>query len=299
VEKAGGIIPQVVNVVAAERPAGARRFRMPDRCPSCGGPAFRAEGEVVRRCANAACPAQLQERLRHYAGRGAMEIDGLGEALIAQLTARGLVREFADLYRLDAGTLASLERMGEKSAANLLAQIDRSRASPLGRLIYALGMRHVGARTARTLAAHFRSLADLAAAPVETLTGLRDVGPVVAESIRAFFDNAGNRKALAALREVGVDPVSEVTAAGGPGPAPLDGKTFVLTGALESMTRDEARERIEARGGRVTGSVTRKTDYVVAGADPGSKLARARELGVTVLDEAALRRLLAGDAPGS
>ena len=296
-EKAGGIIPQVVHVVAEERPEGTEPFRLPEHCPSCGSQAFRAGDEIVWRCTNSACPAQLQESLGHFASRGAMEIDGLGEALIAQLTENGLVREFADLYALEASGLSSLERMGEKSAANLVAEIHRSRSKPLHRLIYALGIRHVGARTARTLASHFRSLAELAAADTEGLTELRDIGPVVTESLRAFFANPENRRALDQLRGAGVDPASEAPAAGPEG-SPLKGKTFVLTGAMERLTREEARERVEALGGRVTGSVSRKTDYVVAGADPGSKLEKAKKLGLEVLDESAFLRLLAEPAAG-
>ncbi|MGD8377427.1 MAG: NAD-dependent DNA ligase LigA, partial [Acidobacteriota bacterium] len=294
IEKAGGIIPQVVHVVLEERPESARPFHLPDRCPACGGAAHRLEGEVARRCTNTACPAQLQESLRHFASRGAMDIEGLGDALVAQLTGRELVREFADLYGLDRETLASLERMGDRSAANLLEQLERSRGNPLHRLIYALGIRHVGARTARTLAAHFGSLEELAAADAEALTGLRDIGPVVAESVRAFFDNAVNREAIAHLRAAGVDPRSEVRG-GESAPTPLEGKKVVLTGALEGLTRDQARERIESAGGRVTGSVSKKTDYVVAGADPGSKLEKARQLGVPILDEEGLLRLLDGE----
>jgi DNA ligase (NAD+) len=223
-----------------------------------------------------------------------MDIEGLGDALVAQLTGRELVREFADLCGLDRETLASLERMGDRSAANLLEQLERSRGNPLHRLIYALGIRHVGARTARTLAAHFGSLEELAAADAEALTGLRDIGPVVAESVRAFFDNAVNREAIAHLRAAGVDPRSEVRG-GESAPTPLEGKKVVLTGALEGLTRDQARERIESAGGRVTGSVSKKTDYVVAGADPGSKLEKARQLGVPILDEEGLLRLLDGE----
>ena len=291
VEKAGGIIPQVVNVVAGERPRRTRRFKMPDTCPSCGSPAFRPEGEAILRCTGIACPARFQESLRHFASRQAMDIEGLGESLIAQLTSTGMVQEYADLYGLEAESLAALERMGEKSAANLLEQIDRSRRHPLHRLLYGLGLRHVGQRTARVLAARYATLEDLAAADEEILTGLRDIGSVVAGSIRAFFDNPDNLAALQRLREAGLEPTSEANVEE-PGEKPLDGKTFVLTGALETMSREEAREQIESRGGRVTGSVSKKTSYVVVGDDPGSKLVKARSLGLATLDETAFRRLL-------
>jgi len=296
VEKAGGIIPQVVEVVREKRPRGARPFRMPKSCPSCGSPAFRGEEEVILRCTGVSCPARLQESLRHFASRGAMEIEGLGEALIAQLTGQGLVRDFADLFHLDAETLAGLERMGAKSAANLVEQIDRSRTNPLSRLIHALGIRHVGARTARTLAEQYPDLDALADADAEELTGLRDVGPAVAESLSAFFGNPANRKLVGKLTKAGVRPVAEVRA-GGDRPTPLAGKTFVLTGTLSSLSRDEAKARLEELGAKVTGSVSRKTDYVVAGSDPGGKLSKARELNVPQLDEAGLRALLDGKTP--
>jgi DNA ligase (NAD+) len=297
VEKAGGIIPQVVAVVAEERPKGARRFRMPQECPSCGSPAFRAEEEVILRCTGMSCPAKLAESLRHFASRGAMNIEGLGESLVTQLLARDLVHDFADLYRLDQDTLSGLERMGEKSAANLLEFIARTRDNPLHRLIYALGIRHVGAGTARTLARHFGSLEALGQATEEQLTEVRDIGPVVAASLCAFFDNPENLAVLDRLRAAGVAPRQEVQAASGH--RPLEGKTFVLTGALPSLSRAEARERIESLGGKVTGSVSKKTSYVVVGTDPGSKLNKARELDVTVLENDAFLELLSSTADGA
>lgn len=295
VEKAGGVIPKVVEVLRSGRRRGARRFRMPKKCPSCGSPVFRAEGEVILRCTGMSCPAQMAESLSHFASRGAMNIEGLGEALIAQLLARDLVRNFADLYHLDHETLAGLERMGDRSAANLLAFIERSRSNSLDHLIYALGIRHVGGGTARILALRFGSMAALGQATLEVLTGLRDIGPVVAASVCAFFENAENLQILERLRAAGVDPVQE-TRTSDSGDLPLEGKTFVLTGALPSLSREQARQRIEARGGKVTGSVSKKTDYLVAGADPGSKLDKARELGVTVLDNDAFLELLSSEA---
>ncbi len=295
VEKAGGVIPKVVAVLPEGRRRGARRFRMPKKCPSCASPVFRAEGEVILRCTGMSCPAQLAESLSHFASRGAMDIEGLGESLIAQLLARDLVRNFADLYHLDQETLAGLERMGDRSAANLLAFIERSRSNSLDHLIYALGIRHVGGRTARILAQRFGSMAALGGSTLEVLTGLRDIGPVVAASVRAFFDNEENLQILERLRAAGVDPVQETRTADS-GDLPLEGKTFVLTGALPSLSREQARRRIEARGGVVTGSVSKKTDYLVAGADPGSKLDKARKLGVTVLESDAFLELLSSEA---
>ena len=291
-EKAGGIIPQIVEVVAGERPPGAQPFKLPDTCPACGSPVFRQEGEVAVRCTGLRCPAKLHEALRHFASRRALDIEGLGDALVAQLIAQGRVRDAADLYSLDAATLAGLERMGAKSAANVVAQIARSRTHPLHRVIHALGIRHVGERTAHLLAARFADLEALGAAGLDELTAVRDIGPAVAASIRAFFDNPDNRDVVARLRAAGVDPRGEPAEAAG-GEAPLAGKTFVLTGTLHALSRDAARAAIEALGGKVSGTVSRKTSFVVAGADPGSKLDKARELGVPILDEEAFRELLA------
>lgn len=290
-EKAGGIIPQIVEVVTGERPPGTTPFALPDRCPACGSPVFRQEGEVAVRCTGLRCPAKLHEALRHFASRRALDIEGLGDALVAQLIAQGRVRDAADLYSLDAATLAGLERMGAKSAANVVAQIDRSRTHPLHRLIHALGIRHVGERTARLLAARFGDLGALGAASLEELTAVRDIGPAVAASIRAFFDNADNREVVARLRAAGVDPRG-TPATVAAGEQPLAGKTFVLTGTLATYSRDAAREAIEALGAKVSGTVSKKTSFVVAGADPGSKLDKARELGVPILDEDGLREML-------
>jgi DNA ligase (NAD+) len=290
-EKAGGVIPQVVEVVAAERPPGTTPFALPDRCPACGSAVFRQEGEVAVRCTGLRCPAKLHEALRHFASRRALDIEGLGDALVAQLIAQGRVHDAADLYTLDAATLAGLERMGAKSAANVVAQIERSRSHPLHRLIHALGIRHVGERTAGLLAARFVDLEALGAATLEELTAVRDIGPAVAASIRAFFDNADNRDVLARLRAAGVDPRG-MPAAAMVEEQPLAGKTFVLTGTLGTYSRDAAREAIEALGAKVSGTVSKKTSFVVAGADPGSKLEKARELDVPILDEDAFRDLL-------
>jgi DNA ligase (NAD+) len=290
VERAGDVIPRIVRVLHDRRPPDAPRFVFPDRCPVCGSSASRPPGEVVVRCTNAACPAQLKEALLHYGSRGAMDIEHLGEAVVEQLVDRGWVHDFADLYLLTVPQLAQLERLAEKSATNLVHAIAASRTRGLARVLYALGIRYVGERASRLLAEHFGSIDRLAAASVEEIAEIHGIGPRIAASVRLFFDQPANQKALARLREVGV-VLEEPTAA--PGPKPLAGRTFVLTGALAGMSRDEAKARIVRLGGRVTSTVSRKTDYVVAGAEPGSKLDDARRLGIRVLDEAEFLRLTA------
>lgn len=291
VRRAGDVIPEVVSVVLDRRPPTVRAFRMPDKCPVCHSRVERLEGEAVSRCtAGLFCPAQRKQAILHFAGRRAMDIEGLGEKLVDQLVEQGLVKTPADIYRLDLATVAGLERMGEKSAAKLLEGINRSKQTTLPRFIFALGIRNVGETTARDLARHFGSLDALMAADEQQLQEAPDVGPVVAQSIAHFFLEQHNRDAIRQMREAGVtwDETERAPAAD----LPLSSKTFVLTGTLSGMTRDEAKARIEALGGKVTGSVSRKTDYVVAGADPGSKLDKARELGVPVLDERGLLELL-------
>jgi DNA ligase (NAD+) len=266
---------------------------LPDGCPSCGSPIVRPEGEAVARCSAGPrqCPAQRKEGLKHFASRLALDIEGLGDKLIEQLVAADLVREPADLFRLDAETLAGLERMGEKSAAKLQGALERSKQTTLARFIYALGIREVGEATARNVADHFGSLDALLDAGVEALEQVPDVGPVVAEHVHAYLSDPERRAAIDDLRAVGVRwPAPAASAAR---PQPLAGQTWVLTGALESMTRDEAKTRLQALGAKVAGSVSKKTSVVVAGAEPGSKLDRARELGVEVMDEQELRNLLA------
>ncbi|RMF19700.1 MAG: NAD-dependent DNA ligase LigA [Deltaproteobacteria bacterium] len=292
VERAGDVIPQVVRPLVDRRDGSERRFRMVRKCPACGSKVVRLEGEVAYRCTGRSCPAQLKEALRHFAGKSAMDIDGLGEKLVSNLIDTGLVRSFADLYRLDAGRLAELERMGPKSAANLIRAIDESRSRPLDRLLYALGIRHVGETAARTLARAFGSLDRLAAASIEELTAVDGVGPEMASAIRAFFDDPGNRAMLAELDEVGVRPQAEPIEAG----SRLAGKTFVLTGAL-SLPRNRVKDLIQQAGGTVSSSVSRKTDYVVVGEDPGSKLRKAKELGVRTIGENELWELI-GRRPG-
>jgi DNA ligase (NAD+) len=258
----------------------------------CKAATVRLEGEVVTRCPNLDCPAQLKNNLRHLAQRGALDVEGLGEKLIDQLVERGLVRRLSDVFALDAASLAGLERMGEKSAQNLVASLERARRTTLARFLGALGIRHVGETLAQLLAHHFGDLDPLLAASREELEAIPGVGPTIAESTASFFADPRNRDEVRRLREGGVRWEPGAPAPRGVGP--LAGKTFVLTGSLAGLSRGEARARIEAAGGKVVGSVSKQTDYVVAGAEPGTKLARARELGVEVLDEAGLRVLLGG-----
>ncbi|MGH8702743.1 MAG: NAD-dependent DNA ligase LigA, partial [Burkholderiales bacterium] len=291
VRRAGDVIPEVVSVVRERRPAGAQPFRMPDACPVCGSRVERIEDEAIARCTGGLyCPAQRKQALLHFASRRALDIEGLGEKLVDQLVDHGVVGTPADLYRLDLETLANLDRMGEKSAANLLTAIDTSKNTTLARFIFALGIRNVGEATARDLSRHFLGLDALMEADEAALQAVPDVGPVVAASIARFFGEPHNREVVQELRKLGVRwSESKVNRAAD---LPLAGKTFVVTGMLPHMTRDEARERILAGGGKVSGSVSKRTDYVVAGAEPGSKLETARELGIAVLDEEGLVKLL-------
>jgi len=292
VRRAGDVIPEVVSVILERRPPGTQPFRMPTRCPVCGSAVERLEQEAIARCTGGlVCAAQRKQALLHFASRRALDIEGLGERLVDQLVDSGRVRTPADLFHLDQAALMALDRMGEKSAANLLQAIEKSRNTSLDRFIYALGIRHVGESTAQALAAHFGSLDALLAADEARLLEVPDVGPVVAQSIRRFLDEPHNRQVIAALRQAGVHWL-ESAGSKAPGEAPLSGRTFVLTGTLPGLTRIEAAEMIQAVGGHVSGSVSKKTDFVVAGEDAGSKLDRARELGVPIIDEAELRRLL-------
>ncbi|MBZ5535474.1 MAG: NAD-dependent DNA ligase LigA [Acidobacteriia bacterium] len=287
IQRAGEVIPQVVKVV--KQAADGRAFRMPRKCPVCGSEVQHPEGEVAYRCVNAACPAKLKESLLHFAGRRAMNIDGLGEALVDQLVDKGLVHDPADLYSLTLEQLANLERMGKKSASNLLEEIETSRKTELGRLIFAVGIRFVGERTAQFLADHFGSLDKLATASPEELYQVEEVGPRVGEAILEFFHEPRNLNLLKKLREAGLRfEQKKARKADGK----LSGKQFVLTGILVNCSRDEATRMIEEAGGRVTGSVSKNTDYLVAGSEPGSKLQKARSLGVPVLGEEDLSKLL-------
>jgi DNA ligase (NAD+) len=291
VQRAGDVIPQIVAVVKEKRPRGTRRYHFPERCPVCGSEAVRLEDEAVTRCPNLDCPAQLKNNLSHLASRGALDIEGLGTKLVEQLVERGIVKRLSDVFRLDAATLAGLERMGEKSSENLLAAIEKARQTTLPRFLVALGIRHVGETVAELIARHFGDLDPLLDATAEQIEAAPGVGPIIAESVAAFFADARNRAEVKELRELGV---RWQTSAPAPprGEGPLAGKTFVLTGTLDGIPRGEAKRRIELLGGKVTGTVSKKTSYVVAGAEPGSKLAKANELGVAVLDQAGFEALL-------
>lgn len=290
IQRAGDVIPEVVRVLVERRQGGEIPFVMPDRCPECGSPVVRLEGEAASRCINSSsCPAQLREGIIHFASRGAMNIEGLGPALVSQLISAGLIGDAGDLYYLKREDLVGLERMGEKSADNLLKSIERSRDNPLGQLIFALGIRYVGSRVAQILAEHFGSLAAIRQVSYEELKSVPEVGEKIAASVVAFMQDAANQKVMDKLVQAGVNTRerSRETV-----DSPLKGKILVLTGRLASLTRKEAQELIEQRGGRVASSVSRHTDYVVVGEDPGSKLEQARVLGVPTLDEEAFRSLL-------
>jgi DNA ligase (NAD+) len=276
-----------VKVLDADRPGRGAPFTMPDRCPVCGAEVVRPEDEVAYRCTGADCPARLKQTLQFFAHRGAMDIEGLGEKLVSQLVDKGVVKHLPDIYDLDTATLTDLERMGEKSAANLLAQIERSKTTTLPRLLTALGIRQVGEATAKALAEHFRTLERVMDASEEELQEVRDVGPEVAASIHQFFHEPQNRKVVRKLLDAGVRPAPVERRHGR-----LEGKKFVLTGGLAAMTRPEAQRRIEALGGRVVSSVSKETDYVVVGTEAGSKLKKAEKLGVTTLDEDAFLRMV-------
>jgi DNA ligase (NAD+) len=294
VRRAGDVIPEVVGRVAGPRAGYVANFRMPRACPVCGSAVAREKGGVDHRCTGGLfCPAQRKQAILHFAQRRALDIEGLGDKLVDQLVDEGIVRTLPDLYRLGLANLVALERMGEKSAANLLAGIEQSKATTLARFLYGLGIRQVGETTAKDLARHFAALDRVVDASEAQLLEVPDVGPVVARSIRMFFDQPHNREVIAQLRAAGVHwPEGDASAAAAP--RPLAGKTFVLTGTLPTLSREQAKERIEAAGGKVAGSVSKKTHFVVAGVEAGSKLDKARELGVTVLDEAGLSALLAG-----
>ncbi|HXW75583.1 MAG TPA: NAD-dependent DNA ligase LigA [Steroidobacteraceae bacterium] len=292
VRRAGDVIPEVVSVVHDKRVPGAEPVKLPTHCPVCGSLVLRVEGEAVARCTGGfTCRAQRQESLRHFASRRALDIEGLGDKLIEQLIEREVVRSPADLYGLTLPQLAALERMGEKSAANLLAAIERSRHTTLPRLLYGLGIREVGEATALALARHFGTLERLMSADEAAIQQVPDVGPVVAAHVDAFFSSAEHRSVINTLRDKGV-VWPDMEAIPPPSSLPLAGRTFVLTGTLERMTREEAQQALIARGAKVSGSVSKKTSFVVAGKEAGSKLERARELGVTILDEAQLLELL-------
>ncbi len=291
IEKSGEVIPKVLSVVTSKRTGKERDFVPPENCPVCGGLISRPEGEVVARCVAADCAAQLMGRLLHFASRRAMRIEGLGDVLAEQLVAEKLVRDVGDLYSLTLEQVVSLPRMAKKSATNLLTQIEASKSRDLSNLIYALGIRHVGERTAGILAHELGSLERLTQATVEELDAIPEIGLTVAESVRDWFDDEGNRALCDRLRAAGVKTEAERRSSG-EADERFAGKQFVLTGTMASFTRDEARALIEARGGRVNSSVSKKTDYVVAGEAAGSKLDKAESLGVTILDEATFKDML-------
>jgi DNA ligase (NAD+) len=298
VEKGGEIIPKVIGPVLEEDAARNAPWQMPLACPSCGSALVRPDDEVIWRCENVSCPARLRRGLQHFASRRAMNIEGLGEAVVDQFVTAALVRDYADLYGLQADVVAELDRMGPKSAANLIAEIDRSRHVDLWRLLHGIGIRHVGEGGARALAAAFRSMAAIRQAPVETLEAVPDVGAVVARSIRAFFDEPRNGTLVDRLAEAGVR-MEDRGPAGTAALGRFAGQTFVVTGTLESMSREAATEAIERLGGRVSSSVSKKTTYLVVGAEAGSKLDKARALGVRELDEARFRALIMDADRGS
>ncbi|MEO7726949.1 MAG: NAD-dependent DNA ligase LigA [Burkholderiales bacterium] len=292
VRRAGDVIPEIVAVVAERRPVAARQFVMPQTCPECGSAIVRLPDEAVARCTGGLfCPAQRRQALLHFAGRRAMDIEGLGDKLVEQLVAAAIVRTPADLYKLGIASLAELDHMADKSAANLVAAIEKSKHTTLARFIYALGIRNVGETTAQDLARYFGNLDRIAGADADALQQVPDVGPVVAASVVGFFGEPHNREVIAQMTGAGVtfaeSAPQRVDASGR-----VSGKTFVLTGSLPHLSRDEAAQKIRDYGGKVSGSVSKKTDYVVAGAEAGSKLDKARELGVAILDEAGLLQLL-------
>ncbi len=292
IEKGGEIIPKVKRVLLEQRPSGATVFEEPSRCPSCKKGLVRDEGEAILRCTNRACPDQVRRRIEHFAGRQAMDIEGLGDKLIEQLVAEELIADPADLYSLTAAELADLERMGEKSAENLIQALETSKTRPLARLIFALGIRHVGIGAAKVLARKTGSLKKLMAKGRNALAGMDDIGDIMADSIVSYFADPQSRDLIERLGAVGVKPRVERAATSGPGP--FEGLTFVVTGTLTSATREEIKARIEALGGRVTGSVSGKTNYLVAGENPGSKLSKAESLGVEVVDEEGFDQLATG-----
>jgi DNA ligase (NAD+) len=290
IERGGDVIPKVVKVIHdKDHPRGHKTFHMPERCPECGGHVVRVEGEADHRCVNTACPAKLRESILHFAARSVMNIEGMGESLVNQLSSRGLVKDLADIYELNKDKLLTLERVGEKSAANLLREIEQSRKLPLERVIYGLGIRFVGERTAKFLAEHFGSMDALMNASADELQEVNEVGPRIATSIQEFFAESRNRDLVKRLGKY-LNFKGEKKQRG----TALAGKTFVITGTLANYSREAAKKLVEDAGGKVSGSVSKKTDYVIAGDDPGSKLDKARELGVQVIDEKQMEQLAKG-----
>ncbi|RKH41323.1 NAD-dependent DNA ligase LigA [Corallococcus sicarius] len=292
VRRAGDVIPEIVSVVLSKRPEDSQPFTFPTHCPVCGALAAKDEDGAIIRCTGASCPAQLVEKVRHFASRLALDIEGLGDKLATQLVASGQVKTFSDIFALTKESLMKLERMGEKSAENILASIAASRHTTQRRFLYSLGIRHVGDSTARALAEAFPNVKALFTASLEDISRVKDVGPVMAQVIHTFFQEPQNQATIQALLDAGVTPAPPEVATGGP----FVGKTVVLTGTMAGLAREQAKEEIERRGGKVAGSVSRKTDFVVAGDDAGSKLKKAQELGVRILDEQAFLQMLEGTA---
>ncbi|MCX5688044.1 MAG: NAD-dependent DNA ligase LigA, partial [Candidatus Omnitrophica bacterium] len=289
VEKAGEIIPQIVEVVKNKRNGSEKDFFMPKKCPVCGSAVKKLKNEVALRCENMSCPAQLKERIRHFASKEAMDIEGMGDAIVAQLVNKQMVKSYGDIYILKHEEFANLERMADKSAANLISAIEKSKSNSFNRLVYGLGIRHVGVRSAWILAARFRSLDALVNSEIEELQSINEIGPVVAESVFNFFRTEENKKVIEKLRYNGVNMEEKESYLKS---KDLEGKTFVVTGSLESFSRNEIEELIRKRGGNASSSVSKNTDYVIAGKDPGSKFEKAKELGVRTINEEEFKKLI-------
>ena len=296
IEKAGDVIPRVVGPVNTDPERPTPRWTMPTACPVCGSELKKAEDEAVWRCENSSCPSKLRRGLEHFASRGAMNIEGMGEMLVGQLCEKGLIRSYADIYRLDHATLENLDRMGKKSAAKVLGELEKSKSNDVWRLIYALGIRHVGERGAQVLADHFGSIDEIETASLEALQQVREIGPVLAASVRSWFDEPANRELIEGFRTAGLRLKGERKVAP-VGPQPLAGKTYVITGELAAMSRDEAQAKLQALGAKVTNSVSKKTTALIVGTEPGaSKTEKARALSIATLDEAAFLKLIIGEA---
>ena len=288
VQRAGDVIPEVVKPLTSLRTGQENAFHMPEQCPVCGAEVEKTKGEKVVRCSNPSCPAQVRASLRHFVSKGAMDVDGLGEKILDQLLELGMIRDEADLYSLTFEDLLKLDKVEQKSAANLMEAIENSKETTLSRFIYAMGIRHVGEHVALLLAQHFLTLEKFVNTSKEELLSIKGIGEEIAESILSYLEESSNRDIMERLLRAGVRPASPQPAH----PSLIEGKTFVLTGSLQSLTRAEAKERIIGKGGKVSGSVSGRTDYVVAGRDPGSKLSKARESGVAILDEETFLKLL-------
>jgi len=289
IEKAGEIIPQIVQVVESKRKGSEKEFFMPKKCPACGSLVKKLKNEVALRCENTSCPAQLKERIRHFASREAMDIEGMGDAIVAQLVDKQMIKDYGDIYILKQEALAGLERMADKSASNLMRAIEKSKSNELNRLVYGLGIRHVGVRSAWILASRFNSLDKLARAGIEELQDISEIGPVMAESVYNFFRTEENKKVIEKLKKSGVNIKEKELSSK---PKSLEGRTFVVTGSLEDFSRSEIEELIRKHGGNASSSVSKNTDYVVAGKDPGSKFEKAKQLGVKIISEKEFKNLI-------